>query len=587
MIPQAGPPRSCAPGARSLAQKQEFRHADDTGVFAGLACVRSLGKRPRLLEVLDSETEGLACRPRAICYAASVTAALSRRAARRSLLVLASLAAGLVVLRTAWVSDDAFITFRTIENAASGLGLRWNAAERVQTYTHPLWLLLLGGARTVTSDLYRASLVLSIALSLLTIWTLASRLAVSTLAGLGVVAIGVSSRAFVDYSTSGLENPLSHALLAALIAFIAAVDHRPAIAAGAIAGLCAVTRHDLILLAWPPALMLLRHARRDVRPALAVAVVPIAAWTAFSLVYYGFPFPNTAYAKLQTGASLSALAPQGLRYFMDSLARDYVTLPVIALSLVPGTTPPTLPARAARAGLASYLLYVLLIGGDFMSGRFLSAPFTVALALLTSGPLLRTSGRAVAVGASALAIGLIVPHPNLTSGTDFGLDQDEAIADTGIADERLVYFQDTGWFQRTHSRPPAPPDWVTEDIERYGGQWPRTVQRKAVGYFGWLAGPRVHVIDQLGLGDPLLARLPAEPAWRIGHFERAVPAGYFESVDAGRNAIDDPDLRAYYDRLALVTRGPIWSLPRVRAIAGLNLGRFDHWLEAYAGGRRP
>ena len=59
-------------------------------------------------------------------------------------LYLACLAlAALVMLRSAWVSDDALITFRTLDQFTSGNGLRWNLVERVQTYTHPLWLLVL------------------------------------------------------------------------------------------------------------------------------------------------------------------------------------------------------------------------------------------------------------------------------------------------------------------------------------------------------------------------------------------------------------------------------------------------------------
>jgi len=46
------------------------------------------------------------------------------------------------VVRSAWLCDDAFITFRTADNFIHGYGLTWNVAERVQTYTHPLWLFL-------------------------------------------------------------------------------------------------------------------------------------------------------------------------------------------------------------------------------------------------------------------------------------------------------------------------------------------------------------------------------------------------------------------------------------------------------------
>lgn len=58
------------------------------------------------------------------------------------------LAAGVVLLatvmiRSAWLSDDGLITFRTIDHFVNGGGLRFNLAERVQSYTHPLWLFLL------------------------------------------------------------------------------------------------------------------------------------------------------------------------------------------------------------------------------------------------------------------------------------------------------------------------------------------------------------------------------------------------------------------------------------------------------------
>ncbi len=50
----------------------------------------------------------------------------------------------LVILRVSWISDDAFITFRSIENFVHGYGPVYNVGERVQTFTHPLWMLLLG-----------------------------------------------------------------------------------------------------------------------------------------------------------------------------------------------------------------------------------------------------------------------------------------------------------------------------------------------------------------------------------------------------------------------------------------------------------
>jgi hypothetical protein len=88
----------------------------------------------------------------------------------RSPAVLAAIALGFfaaILIRTAWICDDAYLTLRTVENAAAGHGLRWNVAERVQVYDHPLWLLILLSARLIARDTYFSTLGLSIGCSLL------------------------------------------------------------------------------------------------------------------------------------------------------------------------------------------------------------------------------------------------------------------------------------------------------------------------------------------------------------------------------------------------------------------------------------
>jgi arabinofuranosyltransferase len=63
-------------------------------------------------------------------------------AVARVLPYLAVLVLLLLVVRNAWVTEDAYITLRTVDNWVSGHGLRWNVDERVQGYTHPLWMVL-------------------------------------------------------------------------------------------------------------------------------------------------------------------------------------------------------------------------------------------------------------------------------------------------------------------------------------------------------------------------------------------------------------------------------------------------------------
>jgi arabinofuranosyltransferase len=69
----------------------------------------------------------------------------------------------------------------------------------------------------------------------------------------------------------------------------------------------------------------------------------------------------------------------------------------------------------------------------------------------------------------------------------------------------------------------------------------------------------------------LLARLPPDKVWGIAHLHREIPEGYVETVDSGRNRISDPEVAARYETLARITRGPIWSGPRFRAILKVNL----------------
>ena len=71
-------------------------------------------------------------------------------AARTITIVVVTLALLAVAVRVAWLGDDAYITLRSVENWVSGNGLRWNQDDRVQTYTHPLWMLVLSLGRLLS-----------------------------------------------------------------------------------------------------------------------------------------------------------------------------------------------------------------------------------------------------------------------------------------------------------------------------------------------------------------------------------------------------------------------------------------------------
>src|SRR5438552_435415 len=167
-------------------------------------------------------------------------------------IVAAALFATLFV-RTAWVTDDAYITFRTIDNMLHGFGLRWNVSERVQTYTHPLWMLTMLGAASITREFYYTSIALSIGLSLLAVVRTVRRIAIRLPMCILVLSLFALSKSFVDFSTSGLEDALTYALL--VMFFIAErTDHpngKKTLHLSLIAALIMLNRLDVGLLVLP------------------------------------------------------------------------------------------------------------------------------------------------------------------------------------------------------------------------------------------------------------------------------------------------------------------------------------------------
>jgi len=505
-----------------------------------------------------------------------------------------------VLLRTAWLCDDAYITFRVVDNFVQGYGLRWNVAERVQVFTHPLWMLAISAFHFVTREVYFTALGVSAGISLAAVYLATFRVAAS--AGLGMIglAVLVSSRAFVDYSTSGLENPLSHLLLVWFVVELSRRRNGPRglFMLGFIAGVAALNRMDTILLYLPVlGWEILRTRRLGAALAAIAGFWPLAIWMLFSTFYYGFPFPNTAFAKLSTGIDPGTLMHQGARYLENSLRWDPITLIAIGVGLASGFAARSARRAARASGILLYLLYIVSVGGDFMSGRFLTVPlFSAVLLIVDPKPIWRPLWNHALV-AAALIAGLLGPSPTLLSGSDHGLRQiGSAIDRYGIAAERAYYFPRAGLLNGRWEPKPLGDDAIRGRLARERKD-PLAVEG-AIGYFGFLAGPGVHVVDYHALADPLLARLPAvrsDPTyerfyrifwnhapptpWRIGHFRRNIPRGYLALQLGYGGRFEDPLVERYAHKLFTLTRGPLWEADRAREIIAFGLGRYDGWVD--------
>ena len=493
-----------------------------------------------------------------------------------------------LLIRTAWISDDAYITFRVVENFTSGYGLVFNIGERVQAYTHPLWLFLLSAPYTIIQRigalnpwtlLYTMTVLMSIILSVIAVCLLAFGRKRSLWAAVLGLSVLILSKAFIDYGTSGLENPLSYLIVALFLLIYFKMPQggwSRLFLLAILASLGALTRVDLLLLFLPTLAVEIWHSSQRLKAVLAtiLGLLPFFLWELFSLIYYGSPFPNTAYAKLNTGIDQFSLLQQGLFYYLDSLQVDPITLLAIFSISIWAIWTRQKRAYPLLAGILLYLLYILYIGGDFMSGRFFGVTLLLAIGVLvyTSHPQPRY---AVPLLTLILFIGLLSPNTPLRSPSVFAGDFRDHINEHGISDERAIYYRRMGWL--------APNRDKSVPGSKYSGlKWvinegkPITVKVVGpLGVAGFQAGPNVHIIDYNALSDSLLSRLPIQNTdqWRIGHFHRELPPGYEETLQTGTNQLQDDSLSVFYDRLALVTRGILFDGERLRTIWRLNTGQ--------------
>ena len=511
----------------------------------------------------------------------------------------------LEVVRAAWLCDDAYITFRTVDNLTSGLGATWNPSERVQVYTHPLWMLLLSAATWILPSIYAVGLALGLATSLAAALVFARHVS-GSLSGkaLGLMAL-IGSKAYVDYSTSGLENPLVHLLLFATLCAAARLEdpRRNALWVALGTALIALTRMDLLVLLGPLLVTSLWRAGREAPRALALGFAPLLAWEFISVLYYGFPFPNTAYSKLGSGLPAGELAGQGLAYLANSFANDPLTLLVIAAGIGAALLKPDRISRPVALGLALQLPYTVKIGGDFMSGRFLTPALAAAAFLLARAP---WGARSAWIAFTfALGLALATERSPLRASTAYGSEAPppEHIDERGIADERAYWHHYTGLW--SPSRKDLDKPHVTRGYrfgERLREQGPQVLVANGMGFVGYFAGPEVHLVDPMGLGDALCARLPIwragvllapaenafrERPWRIGHYYRQLPEGYLESLETGVLQIRDASLAEYVRQLHLVTRGPLFDSARLKTILNLNLLQEEHLIEEYLDRQSP
>jgi arabinofuranosyltransferase len=497
-----------------------------------------------------------------------------------------------------WVTDDAFIVFRVVDHVLAGHGPSFNAGERVEVASSPLWLMLLVLARLLVPVGALEWLAVGLGLVFAVGGLVAGLLAAAELAAerpgrllpLGALVI-IGMPPFWDYATSGLESGLGFAWIAACAWGLA----RPSLRAGnrnllvaLLISLGPLVRPDFVVFTGVFGAALLAigwsHGWRWVlRTAVVLAALPLVTET-LRMGYYAALVPNTVLAKEGGMAYWS----QGWLYLRDLFMPGAVVF-AFAIVVIAGLAPAANRLARVRASgsepaggdrfawiafgapLAAGLLHGLAVvrgGGDFMHGRLLlPALFAVLLPVLLIRVRQPAETFAVALVAAWAVIGIVLPHvvPPPTHVPDSGIADERAFYSAAAGTAHPVTLADYATYERVprglrprelaargertlflHDEPyPLAPDAVPDVVIEYG----------TVGLTGYAAGTDVHVLDSLGIGDAFGARIRLEARGRPGH-EKPAPqawaiARYGDPAADQSNAPDDAaEIRAAREALS-------------------------------------
>ena len=383
--------------------------------------------------------------------------------------------------------DDAWISLRYARNLVEGLGLVFNPGERVEGYTHPLWVLL-------------DAVILALRLppkAVLSLLGVGAWLAAALATGRAAREAGASKEAQVFagaivafaamgvfWGLSGLETAAFAWVLVEAVRLSCAArrGESSAVGAGVVFGLaCWLRPEGALTLAVVLAVSVFGSAREgkgarafsDATKVLAAAIAVYAPWELFRVVYYGAFVPNTFLAK--SGGAASWMIERGGNYLLEAAAKGPLVPLLVALVVAPRALRKFEILAPAAVALA-LILFTLWVGGDYLPfGRFV-VPIVPLLALATAGAFDEVTARfslaaARALAAAACLAGLLA-HFGETRVRAF----ENATQRYGIA---------AAWLA----------DRVTSEM---------LVATPAAGIIGWTTKARI--LDEFGLTDAYVAR---------------------------------------------------------------------------------
>lgn len=508
-----------------------------------------------------------------------------------------------IITLLAWQSDDAYHAYIMAKNLVDGNGFVYNIGQRATASSCPLFTLVVALGYFVIRDMFFVSLLINIVFSALAYKILVWNFAKTKNQIVFCFAVLASSISFISYTTSGLENSMLFFLAAMFLKVYFSSERyngKKMFILAILVALIAMTRMDAVLLFAPMAVYVYLFKRDNVSFIKAVGIgilglLPFVLWELFATFYFGFPVPNTAYAKLGTDIALRDYLVRGVKYYINAIICDPIVLMVPLFAVIACLIVKKLQYIFCMSGVALYGLYLLYIGGDFMMGRHFTVLFYISLVCYTDIKNREFSFLGKGASFNRTFVGFVIAAIIFTS-TSHVISSQFLFGETfnsPISDERAGYFRYSSLFNNVISLVKtgdlcirdAWNEMGIDEIRSYN--LPGGILRNVPGISKYYNND-LYLNDQYALGDPFLAHLPAvkEDNWRIGHMWREIPEGYNDQVFYGNNEdgtlrIENADVAEYYAIIDKITRGDLFDKERIKMIVNINLGKYDYLIQNY------
>ena len=434
-----------------------------------------------------------------------------------------------------FIQDDAFTSLRYVQNFVDGNGLVFNIGERVEGYTNFLWVLLLSAVSILAHALNpNLNLVLSLpftaqflstlcGIPLLAItYLLAKKIIaknftgsiISSLLALSAPAMVLFSTPFIYWSVSGMETPLFVSLTLLSIYYFLDFETRGKRYAFVVVsvlnsflrpegmfffGLLIGFKYIVTVLAADEFKLAKKlKAGFDVllKTSLIIYAVPVLAYIVFRLVYYGYPFPNTFYAKTEFTTQFFT---RGWNYYLSFLEEyllfGFFYIPVLVQLLRSKTN----SKENVLIGLTLvYTLTIIIIGGDVLPvNRFFLTimPLLFILFISSSVELIEEFlKRKLIVIAKYSMVIILIGYSVFNYSSNLPLMMEKRAYETGLVSKMKIY---AVLLKEKKIKVMSKSKIKTA-----------SVAVSTIGAFSFYSGARV--IDLVGLTDEYIAHNPKE-----------------------------------------------------------------------------